>query len=517
MNASPHSEKNIIHPRVLFILFCISLIWGDVFGSQGIENIDSILIVVCMSCCLFFIKIHYRIILSILLGLSIGYFVWGYSWHQSYKKYEALQEITLNFTKKFSYTGKVEKLVFTKENTNVYLFLIDNFDNIDNFDKQKKWEETQYRKEKIRSSFFIEVPKNLDLHKGDTIEFTSIVKNTLEFPLYGFSRYAYFYGWFGNAYVPIFRVMEKGSLWYTEKVQLWWEKLFLFYFPKDISGTLLGMTIGSISSLSREMKDAFIQSGTSHILVVSGSNIAFLIILITGVLKYFSLKKIIRMSIVWCVLVFYGTLVGWEVSVMRAILMGVISYTIVEYGGKSSTEAILACTGALLTLISPLGPLYDAGFWLSFSATFGILTFHSQIEKWCKWYHIPHTLTSILSVTLGASIGSLPIIIYHFERIPLWGILANILIGGFLGFILFSSIVFVSIHTLSPYIAIIGWYFVYLPTKFIILVSHFFQNWWIIPISHSLSSPLASLIIGFYAFRFIDQMWKKTLFTLNSK
>ena len=81
-------------------------------------------------------------------------------------------------------------------------------------------------------------------------------------------------------------------------MQLWWEKLFLFYFPKDISGTLLGMTIGSISSLSREMKDAFIQSGTSHILVVSGSNIAFLIILITGVLKYFSLKKIIRMSIV---------------------------------------------------------------------------------------------------------------------------------------------------------------------------------------------------------------------------
>ena len=68
-----------------------------------------------------------------------------------------------------------------------------------------------------------------------------------------------------------------------------WNDTFESYFPRDIAGTLLGMTIGSIDLLSRETKDAFIATGISHILVVSGSNIAFLIILLTFFLKYFPL------------------------------------------------------------------------------------------------------------------------------------------------------------------------------------------------------------------------------------
>ena len=81
------------------------------------------------------------------------------------------------------------------------------------------------------------------------------------------------------------------------------------YFPRDVTGTLLGMTIGSIELLTQEVKAAFLASGTSHILVVSGSNIAFLIIILTFFLKYIPLHRGIRsLVIVGCIL-FYGTLV----------------------------------------------------------------------------------------------------------------------------------------------------------------------------------------------------------------
>jgi competence protein ComEC len=82
--------------------------------------------------------------------------------------------------------------------------------------------------------------------------------------------------------------------------------------------------------------------------------------------------------------------------------------------------------------IHPLAPLYDAGFGLSFSATLGILLFHPPIEKWCKKNKFPHIIISIVSVSIGAMLGSLPMLIFHFEKIPLATLLTNLLIGGFL-------------------------------------------------------------------------------------
>ncbi len=52
------------------------------------------------------------------------------------------------------------------------------------------------------------------------------------------------------------------------------------------------MTIGSIELIESGLKKAFIESGTSHILVVSGANIAFLIILVSFFMKYLPLSRI---------------------------------------------------------------------------------------------------------------------------------------------------------------------------------------------------------------------------------
>ena len=54
------------------------------------------------------------------------------------------------------------------------------------------------------------------------------------------------------------------------------------------------MTIGNIELLSSETKKAFTNAGITHILVVSGSNIAFVIVILTGILRYIPMLRWLR-------------------------------------------------------------------------------------------------------------------------------------------------------------------------------------------------------------------------------
>jgi competence protein ComEC len=116
--------------------------------------------------------------------------------------------------------------------------------------------------------------------------------------------------------------------------------------------------------------------------------------------------------------------------------MGMLSYTIVENGSRGSSRAILALTAILLILYEPLSIVYDAGFGLSFGATLGILIFQKSIAKYGKRYGVPLLITAIISVSIGAFLGSLPVVIYHFEQIAIVSLIANLLIGALLGWIL---------------------------------------------------------------------------------
>ncbi len=506
MNTSPHPEKSINRARTLFLVFCSSFIIGDIIGCLG--HIPSLLFFVGTLSILSFSRVYYRpTFLIALLAVSLGYSLGQQAVIAQERKYTTLKNITHNFTLKWDIIGSVDALLFRKERTTVYRVYIDNFATF------AKWESknslTQYRKEEISTTIFVEIPSNLQIINGDKIAFSGKIENNLTFPLRGFSRYAYFQWWFGSIFVPSFSRMSRGNIWYIDRIKSLWTGIFERYFPTDVAGTLLGMTIGSIDLLSREVKNAFINTGISHILVVSGSNIAFLIITIIFFLKYTPLGKYARGSIVLSFLLFYGSLVGWDVSVVRATLMGVLSYAIVEYGGNGSSRAWLALAGLILTIYNPLAPLYDAGFGLSFCATLGILLFHTPIEKWCKKYNFPHASISLISVSIGAMLGSLPMVVYHFERIPLATLVTNLLIGWLLGWILFSCVLFIGIQWISSSLAIILGLFIYLPAKAIILLATFFQYGWVIEISSHTASLIALFFLWIFTFLFIENVWRK--------
>gem|GEM_PF-3953569 len=51
------------------------------------------------------------------------------------------------------------------------------------------------------------------------------------------------------------------------------------------------MTMGDKSLLVKEIRENFMNTGTTHILVVSGANIALILIMMSSVLRYFPFAR----------------------------------------------------------------------------------------------------------------------------------------------------------------------------------------------------------------------------------
>lgn len=503
MNTSSHTKKGIKTARIGFLLFWISFCIGDILWILGLYSIAYVIILLALTGSLW--SRYYRyIIISFVCGI-----IWGFALghhenitHKNTLKY--LTQLTENFEKKADITLTIDTILYTKERTKTYKAYIDNFDTFDNFDIWNNTWENLSQNRLYKVSVFVEVPENLAIYDGDRLRFRWKIEPTLRFPLTDFERYAYFHGGYGRIFLTNFEKTHTWKKWYIYSVQERWKSLFESYFPRDVAWTLLGMTIGSIELIESDLKKAFIESGTSHILVVSGANIAFLIILASFFMKYLPLSRIWRHSIVISIILFYGTLVWWEVSVVRATIMWILSYSIVEYGGRGSSKSILILTGIILILYEPLSPLYDAGFGLSFGATLGILLFEKPLSDSFSRIHTPKVIISLMTVTLWALCGSLPILIYHFGEIAIGSLMANILIGWVLGWILSVSVIFATVASISHIGGILSGWLIYIPTRYIIMITDYFQYGYHLSIPISLRPHISLFFLWCIVFFFIE-------------
>lgn len=102
------------------------------------------------------------------------------------------------------------------------------------------------------------------------------------------------------------------------------------------------MVLGDTELLTENIKKDFIQSGITHILVVSGSNIALVIILALSILRYFPIPQWMKIFSIVSFVILYATIVGWGISVIRAVIMGIIAFLGTINEKKLSTVSILS-------------------------------------------------------------------------------------------------------------------------------------------------------------------------------
>lgn len=245
--------------------------------------------------------------------------------------------------------------------------------------------------------------------------------------------------------------------------------------PMPEAAVLAGILLGMENDIPEYLYQAYQASGTAHILIISGFNIAILSAIIA---RFF--RRLLPYG--WdalaatATIIVYTLLVGAEPPVVRAAIMGIVALPAYLLGRRSIHLNVLAFSAALMLFFSP-SLLQDISFQLSFMATLGIMVFSDPMKeivnkvffkessreepsKWISW------INEYLLVTLAAQIAVLPVLLSHFEFLSLVTLPANLLIlpiqplvMGLGGIALITGLVFLPVGSIIGKIAWLPVYF----------------------------------------------------------
>jgi competence protein ComEC len=244
---------------------------------------------------------------------------------------------------------------------------------------------------------------------------------------------------------------------------------------------LKGLVLGERSNISKQMKENFINAGVAHIIAVSGLNVAYVIIIIWGVLLFVPIKQSYKTLITILFLLFYMNLTGNTPSIVRAVIMASVFLTAWVIERKPNVYNIVSAAALVILLIDPR-QLFDAGFILSFTAVISIIIIYPKLNEAVKqigWYRNldPEKLTAkaikgtmaLFLGTVAAQMGTLPITAIMFKKVSVISLLANLfaiplsniaLAAGFV-MIIFSAVstwlasVFAALNSFLLYVQII--------------------------------------------------------------
>ena len=235
---------------------------------------------------------------------------------------------------------------------------------------------------------------------------------------------------------PLWRAI----FWFRE--QAYQEIYRLFPFPE--APLLAGILLGLERDLPPDLSQAFQDTGTAHIIAISGFNIALLAslfsMLFTALLgRVLSRWWVLALTIL--ALAGYTLMAGAGASVVRAAIMGSMALISTQLGRRPAGMAgfsTLAFTAAVMCLFNPLLP-WDGSFQLSFAATLGLMLYASGLQEGfirLATLRLPLPLARKLAgpaseyflSTLAAQITTLPVILYSFQRLSISALLVNPLV-----------------------------------------------------------------------------------------
>lgn len=510
MNYALFSQIN--HPRLYFIAGFISFCAGILAWSGEWWLLFWGIIPLFLSLSFTY---SIQVFLISIACFTVGYTAIHYTFTDKHGSLEILQNMSEGFSWKYHIGGEITKLLYQTDDRKVFRLNIDTF----------ATESTQYSiHAKDSIGVFFSVPKNLQLKVGDTITtkekiYPIYTTHTCNRP-YGLCDFAW-YAWkefvYGRVYPRTFQTTFIAPMPWRNSIQEWTKQTIFRGFPRDIAWLLLGITIGNTDLFTSELKESYKHSGLTHILVVSGSNIALVIVMLTGIIRYIPVWRIGRMGIIGVFLWLYGTLVWWDPPIIRATIMGILSYMALNYRSSIRPFIILIAVAWWYLIWSPDALFFDASFWLSFAATMGIIVLYPNIEEWLQKIRIPKMGIALIGVTLAATIGSTPALIFYFENMAVLGIISNVLVGGILSLLLIITTVYIGLATIFPPIVLyVIWWIIYPIAWLIHTVALFFGQFSLITVPEMLVLPCSFigivLLFGFGVYK--ELLFLKTQNTL---
>jgi len=289
------------------------------------------------------------------------------------------------------------------------------------------------------------------------------------------------------------------------------------------------LVLGGQENIPEEVKEHFVLTGTAHLLAISGDQFGIVAVLSFSLfiwilkrseilLLSLSVRKLAAGLTIPCI-VLYAFIAGGGISVIRAAIMVITFLLSILFNRERNLLHTLALAAFLILIFSPPS-LFDVSFQLSFLAVLSILYLVPRILEglkkegpslssgtaWKKsiWKYIRISLL----VTAVASFGTAPFVALHFNRLSPIGLVTNLFVIPWVGFV---------IVPLSLVSSILSFFFVPLAT-FLLNINSFITLILLRVLAFLASFPFASLFVStptaleivlFYALLFLTVHLKK--------
>ncbi|HBC72238.1 MAG: ComEC/Rec2-related protein [Candidatus Amesbacteria bacterium GW2011_GWB1_47_19] len=184
----------------------------------------------------------------------------------------------------------------------------------------------------------------------------------------------------------------------------------------DEGALAAGILMGGSGSFTAEGKENFRKTGLLHVVAASGYNVSVVAgwAMVAGA-GWLGRRRVIIFVILSIVL--YVIMAGAGAAVIRAGIMGILTWTGLAYGRKSDAGWMLVLAALGMVMVKPEW-WWDVGFQLSVTATAGLVWLYPVFDRrrmirarWLEW------LEKDIKVSMAAYIATLPLILHHFGNV----------------------------------------------------------------------------------------------------
>ena len=301
----------------------------------------------------------------------------------------------------------------------------------------------------IRGSILVQVPRYPPINYGERIRAQGLLQSPPQFEDFDYADYLArqsIYSILRRANAEVISNFQSSDLFLNIQLAIF-KPIYALKsralaaisetFPEPQGALLSGILLGVETGIPESLKTAFRITGTSHIVAISGFNIAIIVKVFASLFKRLAgERRAIPLSIV--AVAAYAVLAGADASVVRAALMGSIVLVAGGFNRPSSGLASLAAAAFVMTAFSP-GTLWDVGFQLSVAATLGLIVYATPFTQAATQLlarftkpeiaeRIVGTVGEFSILTVAAQVTTLPLIAFYFHQISIISLVANIIV-----------------------------------------------------------------------------------------
>jgi competence protein ComEC len=187
---------------------------------------------------------------------------------------------------------------------------------------------------------------------------------------------------------------------------------------------VLGVVLGEDEGLPDDVRDDFRASGLAHLLAVSGQNVAFIAIGVFGLGWLLRLSRYVREVLTVGAIAAYVLAVGWQPSVIRAGVAGVLA-SLAWLVARPRDRWHFFALGALVLLVWTPASLLEPGFQLSFAAVAAIFVGVPRMRAVLEGYPLPRGSREVLAIAAVCGLATAPVVLFHFGEAPVYTVFAN--------------------------------------------------------------------------------------------